>query len=129
VVFAYMAPHRPNQRVKRERQRGLKENDHLPHGEAEEWIRAGPGGSGGARLRPRRGGKERGKERERGGGGSTPLLTSGASGVGRCHLSGDNELRLRYWWWHDGVRERDGATGYGVAANGGLAGFTSAGGT
>jgi hypothetical protein len=74
-------------------------------------------------------GEKRGK-RERGGGGeSTPLLTSGAAGVGRRHLSGDNELQLRYWWWHNGVRERDGATGYDVAANGGLGCFTSAGGT
>jgi hypothetical protein len=74
-------------------------------------------------------GEKRGEKKEGGGGGSTPLLTSGAAGVGRRHLSGDNELQLRYWWWHNGVRERDGATGYDVAANGGLGCFTSAGGT
>jgi hypothetical protein len=33
----------PNSRSKgkRERQRGLNGNDHLPHGETEEWIRGG----------------------------------------------------------------------------------------
>jgi hypothetical protein len=63
VVFAYVAPRQPNTESK-EKDRGLKENDHLPHGETEERMRGGPA-SGGARHRPERGGKREGGKQDR----------------------------------------------------------------